>query len=140
MRERAELAAHKTDVGPVDVAVDDVRDDVADIFAPDMIGSRDERRKVIAAKAEQVRAFVHARPRSFECSREDAGGIGIDARKARLERPLVVDEKFDAIRMRFGLVAHEAAPSMRENPCRMRTPSEATSIGGAIHSSVRYSS
>ncbi len=46
--EGAELASDKTDVGEIDVAIDDVSDDVAGKFAAQEIGSDEKAEEVIA--------------------------------------------------------------------------------------------
>ncbi len=53
--EGAELAVEGADVGVVDVAVDDIGDGVAVDVAAQFVGGRADRRKVVAARAEQAR-------------------------------------------------------------------------------------
>ena len=57
-RERAELAFEVTDVGVVDVAIDDVADDIAVHELPDRIGRVHDRGEIVAARVEQTDDFA----------------------------------------------------------------------------------
>ena len=52
--EAAELASDETDVGEVDVAIDDVGDFVADIFGAREIGAFHYRAQVVAGRGVEV--------------------------------------------------------------------------------------
>jgi hypothetical protein len=47
--EAAELASHETDIGEVDIAIDDVGDFVTDVLGAREVGASDGRAQVIAA-------------------------------------------------------------------------------------------
>ena len=54
----AELASHKADVGEVDVAGDDVADDVSHKLTADFVGGHREAEEVISASRGEKEAFV----------------------------------------------------------------------------------
>src|ERR1017187_5178258 len=55
--EGTEFASHKTDIGEIDVAGDDVADDVPDQATADFVGGHDQ--------AEQINAFAAGEPNAF---------------------------------------------------------------------------
>ncbi len=82
--EGAELAAHKTNVGEIDVAIDDVGHEVADEFAAQSVGRDQQSEKVVAVGICQQQALlagkaaaVLALERGFERGTDRAHSTGI---------------------------------------------------------------
>ena len=77
LREGAEAAPHVTDVREVDVAVDDVRDDVADGVAPHVVGDPAQLLERVPLGFEQRQRFLLG---------EDRTAIGARKRRVHLAR------------------------------------------------------
>src|SRR2546422_1937688 len=73
--ERAEAAVLDADVGEVDVAVDDVRHDVADLPAAQLVGDEREGVQVAADRARQRDAVIDGELAAVENADEDAADV-----------------------------------------------------------------
>ena len=132
--EAAELASDETDIGEIDVAIDDVGDFVADVFGARQVGAFDHRAQIGALAGVKRQTFLagqFAAVQAFDQRRADRGrGVGHQG----VERG-----GFDLVDIvaQFGQVHTIPPRAWRDRPSR-RSPT-AGSSAGSIHSSLIYS-
>ncbi len=88
-RERTELAADKADIGPINVAIDDVGNLVTDIFGSHQIGGADKRFEVVAFCVQQMNAVFKSQLDTRKSAIEDACCIWACGGEQLFERALV---------------------------------------------------
>ena len=76
--EAAELASDETDVGEVDIAIDDVGDFVADVFGARQVGALDHRAQIVALGGIERKSFLGGQFLALEalCSAARTAGDG----------------------------------------------------------------
>jgi len=82
--EGAEAAGFDADVGEVDVAVDDVSDDVADGLFPQVVRNGDDDEQIAARGVEKPRRVLDADVVARQCAVENSGDLRPGAGQQRL--------------------------------------------------------